>query len=224
MGCDNGWYGSKSLRLIHKIWSRYTDFEHFIGIWEIIAFVNRVLLTRHQNDTTFDTLFTLFLLLAPLWVNAFLYMTLGRMVWFFAETRKLARLSAQRFGTLFVLLDVVSFIVQLIGAIPIANSKSSHSTQLMGLHIYMAGIGLQQFFILCFTSMVITLHRRLIQQERRGVLLDRLQNGPLRWRWLFYGIYFVLLMISVRSLPSLCPVDLPAHTHCVPDPHHFSSC
>lgn len=166
-------------------------------IWEVIAFVGRSLLAKHQNKTTYDTIFTLFLLLAPLWVNAFLYMTLGRMVWFFDETQKLAKLSARRFGTLFVLLDIFSFIIQLIGAVPIALPKSSHNTQLLGLHIYMAGIGLQQFFILCFTGLMVTLHRRLIQQERRGVLLDRLQNGSLRWRWLFYGIYFVLLMITV---------------------------
>ncbi|KUL82894.1 hypothetical protein ZTR_08998 [Talaromyces verruculosus] len=84
-------------------------------------------------------------------------MTVGRMVWFFDETRKLAKLSAQRFGTLFVLLDVFSFIVQVIGAVQIAILKSSHNTQLLGLHIYMAGIGLQQFFILCFTGLMITL-------------------------------------------------------------------
>lgn len=167
------------------------------GVWEVIAFISRTILTKHQNQTTYNTIFTLFLLLAPLWLNAFLYMTLGRMVWFFDETRKLTKLSAQRFGTLFVCLDIFSFIVQVVGAVPIALPKSSHDTQLLGLHIYMAGIGLQQFFILCFTGLMITLHRRLIQQERRGVLLDRLQNGSLRWRWLFYGIYCVLLMITV---------------------------
>lgn len=172
------------------------------GVWEVIAFISRTLLTKHQNKNTYDTIFTLFLLLAPLWLNAFLYMTLGRMVWFFDETRKLAKLSAQRIGTLFVLLDVFSFIIQVIGAVPIAIPKSSHNTQLLGLHIYMAGIGLQQFFILCFTGLMITLHRRLLQQERRSVLLDRLQNGSLPWQWLFYGIYFVLLMITVSIHPS----------------------
>lgn len=171
-------------------------------IWEVIAFISRTLLTKHQNKTTYDTIFTLFLLLAPLWLDAFLYMTLGRMVWFFDETQKLAKLSAQRFGTLFVLLDVFLFILQVIGAVPIAIPKSAHNTQLLGLHIYMAGIGLQQFFILCFTGLMFTLHRRLLQQERRAVLLDRLQNESLPWRWLSYGTYFVLLMITVSIHPS----------------------
>lgn len=171
------------------------------GIWEVIAFIIRTFLTKHQSKTNFDTIFIFFLLLAPLWLNAFLYMTLGRMVWFFDEnskTRKTLR-SAIRHAFCFTR----CLFVHCPGhrSCPDCLPKSSHNTQLLGLHIYMAGIGLQQFFILCFTGLMITLHRRLLQQERRSVLLDRLQNGSLRWRWLFYGIYFVLLMITVGVYP-----------------------
>lgn len=199
------------------------------SVWEVIAFISRTLLTKHQNKTTYDTIFTLFLLLAPLWLNAFLYMTLGRMVWFFDETRKLAKLSAQRFGTLFVCLDIFSFFIQVIGAVPIALPKSSHKTQLLGLHVYMAGIAFQQFIILCFTCLMITLHRRILQQERRGVLLDRLQNGSLRWQWLFYGIYFVLLMITVSIHPPprseiYGPKISRTNDFCLIDSYYLSPC
>ncbi|KAL1964502.1 hypothetical protein VTN77DRAFT_6928 [Rasamsonia byssochlamydoides] len=168
--------------------------------WELVAMIFRVLLTKHQNNTTYNTYNQLLFLLAPLWINAFLYMTLGRMLWFFDETQRLGGLSPQRFGTAFVALDIVSFIVQAAGASITTSSNVSQSTLETGIHIYMGGIGLQEFFILGFIGLMVTLHRRLIQQEQRGVLLHRLHNGSLPWRWLFYGMYFALVMITVRII------------------------
>lgn len=72
----------------------------------------------------------------------------------------------------------------------------------------MGGIGLQELFILCFTGMLITLHRRLLVQEQRGIMLDRLHNGPLSWRWLFYGMYFALTMITVTHPSSSLQTSL----------------
>lgn len=170
------------------------------GAWEIAAMVMGALLAKKQNSETYDTLHTILFLLAPLWINAFLYMTLGRMVWFFDEKKKLAGLSAQRFGSLFVWLDIFSFLIQATGAVLSSQTDASHSSIMLGLHIYMGGIGAQEFFILCFTVMLVTLHRRLIKQEQRGIMLERLHNGTMPWRWLFYGMYFALTMITVRFL------------------------
>lgn len=167
------------------------------GAWELTAMVFGALLAKHQNSGTYDTLHTLLFLLAPLWINAFLYMTLGRMVWFFDERKKLAGLSPQRFGSIFVWLDVFSFLVQATGAIISQQTGVPNSTIMLGLHVYMVGIGVQEFFVLCFSIMLITLHRRLLLQEQRGIMLERLHNGNLKWRWLFYGMYFALTMITV---------------------------
>ncbi|KAH8703307.1 RTA1 like protein-domain-containing protein [Talaromyces proteolyticus] len=170
------------------------------AIWEIGAMVMAALLAKHQNSDTYDTVHQVLFLLAPLWINAFLYMTLGRMVWFFDETKRLGGLSAQRFGSLFVWLDVISFLVQAAGALLSSSKDASDSTVQLGLHLYMAGIGIQEFFIVCFTGLLVILHRRLIRQEQRGVMLERLNNGTLRWRWLFYGMYFALAMITIRII------------------------
>lgn len=170
------------------------------ALWELIAMIFRVLLTKHQDNANYDTYHQLFFLLAPLWINAFLYMTLGRMLWFFDETRRLGGLSPQRFAMLFVGLDIVSFLVQAAGASITSQSNISQHMLIMGIHIYMGGIGLQEFFILGFVGLLVTLHRRLVRQERRAVLLHRLHNGSLPWRWLFYGMYFALVMITVRII------------------------
>lgn len=170
------------------------------ALWELIAMIFRVLLTKHQNNANYDTYHQLFFLLAPLWINAFLYMTLGRMLWFFDETRRLGGLSPQRFATLFVGLDILSFLVQAAGASITSQTNISHRMLMLGIHIYMGGISLQEFFILGFVGLLVTLHRRLVRQERRAVLLHRLHNGSLPWRWLFYGMYFALVMITVRII------------------------
>jgi hypothetical protein len=170
------------------------------AVWELVAIIFRILLTKAQNNSTYDMFNQLFFLLAPLWINAFLYMTLGRMVWFFDETKRLAGLSPKRFGQLFVGLDVISFIIQAIGAVITSSNNVSQSTLEMGIHIYMGGIGLQQFFIIGFTTALVALHRRLIRQERRSIMMHRLYNGTLPWRWLFYGMYFALVMITVRII------------------------
>lgn len=44
---------------------------------------------------------------APLCTNAFVHMVMGRMVWNFTPAAKVFRVSAWRFGQLFVVLDIV---------------------------------------------------------------------------------------------------------------------
>ncbi|KAJ5485554.1 lipid transporter atnI [Penicillium diatomitis] len=172
------------------------------GAWEVLAFVFRTLQTRHQNNGDWDTLFTLFFLLAPIWINAFLYMTLGRMIYFFLPEKNLHGISARRFGTIFVWLDIVAFLVQAAGAILAGNQDSDTGSLITtGLNIYMGGIGLQEAFILCFLILAIKLHRRMLRLERSAdEPNERLTKTPLNWRWLFYGLYFCLEMITIRII------------------------
>jgi hypothetical protein len=128
-------------------------------------------------------------------------MTLGRMIYFYLPQRKLAGISAQRYGIIFVTLDIIAFLVQLAGASLTTNTGTETKTVLLSLHIYMGGIGMQEFFILCFLGLTIQLHRIILRMERDGVLgLEKLQQGAFPWRWLFYSVYFALGMITVSVL------------------------
>lgn len=63
----------------------------------------------------------------------------------------------------------------------------------LGLHIYMAGVGIQQLFILIFVFFATQLHRALL----RGEGLDRhSQKQALR---LLYTVYAVLALITVTT-------------------------
>jgi hypothetical protein len=130
-------------------------------------------------------------------------MTLGRMIYFFLPERRLAGISARRYGIIFVTLDIIAFLVQLAGAALTTNNDANDAetkTVLLGLHIYMGGIGMQEFFILCFLGLAIHLHRTIIQMEEMGQTgMEQLQRGRFPWRWLFYTIYFTLGMITVGA-------------------------
>ncbi|PYH82443.1 hypothetical protein BO82DRAFT_431678 [Aspergillus uvarum CBS 121591] len=173
------------------------------ALWELLAFIFRALLTRKQNSDIYDTMYTIFFLLAPIWINAYLYMTLGRLIHFFLPTRRLANLTSTHYARLFVCLDIVAFLVQLAGAFMTTGEDQPQTTIMRGLHIYMGGIGMQEFFVLIFTGLTIYLHRKMLYMERDGTLdMERVHRaaGPFRptWKRLLAVMYLALGLITVR--------------------------
>ena len=63
---------------------------------------------------------------------------------------------------------------------------------LRGIHIYMGGIGIQQFFIIIFTVLAVQFHRDLHQQPRT--------KGNRQARYLLYVLCTVLVLITVRII------------------------
>lgn len=81
--------------------------------------------------------------------------------------QKLRDITARRFGLIFVLFDIIAFLVQLGGASLASNKNESTHLVLIGLHLYMGGIGLQETFVLGYTAL--TIHqRKLAQMEQIG--------------------------------------------------------
>ncbi|KAL1835060.1 hypothetical protein VTK73DRAFT_6343 [Phialemonium thermophilum] len=148
--------------------------------WETVAFVLLALGSRDQQQQAYAMAHQILFLLAPLWVNAFSYMTLARTAHFFLPHRAArprddahpgdgrARLDASpsdrpptvlavrstAISKLFVWADVVTFLVQATGGVMINPDPSQAKTSAIGLKVYMVGVGIQQGCILCFTAMV----------------------------------------------------------------------
>jgi hypothetical protein len=116
------------------------------------------------------------------------------MVNFYSPTRKVWFLSPSILALIFVTLDIVSFIVQLIGG-GMAGPGSTPESQKKGLNIYMGGIGMQEGFIILFLGLVIKFHREQLQAEREGRLAPEKMIG---WRWLIWALYGCLLAITIR--------------------------
>lgn len=48
--------------------------------WELAAFVVRALAAHRQNSEAFAIVSNILFLLAPLWINAYVYMTASRLI------------------------------------------------------------------------------------------------------------------------------------------------
>ncbi|KAL2074073.1 hypothetical protein VTL71DRAFT_7851 [Oculimacula yallundae] len=161
--------------------------------WECIGFIFRALSARNQQSAGILTVSQLSILLAPLWMNAFSYMVLGRMIHFYIPTHRLLGLKASTFASSFVLLDIICFIIQLIGG-GMAGVGAPPEQMKTGLDIYKAGIALQEVFVIFFLGLAAYFHVTMWKLERNGIL-------PLEkktWPRLLGAVYMSLVFISAR--------------------------
>lgn len=72
---------------------------------------------------------------------------------------------------------------------------ASDKMQKMGLHVYQAGIGVQQAVILAFFAVIIGFHRKMVEMERDGWRDSHRRS----WKLMIWVLYAVLVLISVSS-------------------------
>lgn len=182
------------------------------SIWESVAFTFRALSARNQQSIGFILIYQIFILLAPICeskdlprgarassltslsgVNAFDYMVLGRMIHYFVPSGKLFGIPSAVIAANFVLLDITSFIVQLVGG-SLAGPTSPAEERMRAIHIYMGGIGLQQFFIVLFLFLAVKFHVTMSGRKTAAAA------GQTEWKPLLYVLYLSLAMITVRII------------------------
>jgi RTA1 like protein len=168
------------------------------ALWETLAFVTGALGAHNQQNVGFATAHSLLFLLAPLWINAFVYMTFSRLVYYILPEQKVGGIKASKLAKFFVWFDILSFIVQAAGGVMVSPGADANVIKI-GIDVYMAGIGLQEAFILFFMFLMIRFHRRAITLEREGLVINRER----RWRSLLFALYAVLLAITVCHLAFL---------------------
>jgi hypothetical protein len=75
--------------------------------WETAAFCLRSVGTRNQQSSVYPYVSTVLVLLAPMWVNAFDYMVMGRMIYFFVPDQKIWGVRGIKIAKIFVWLDIL---------------------------------------------------------------------------------------------------------------------
>ncbi|KAL6245747.1 hypothetical protein RBB50_006900 [Rhinocladiella similis] len=168
------------------------------ALWQTIAYCFRIVSIKTPASLGDYAAWFVLILGAPLWTNAFVYMVVGRMVWNFVPNAKVLGLAAWRFSLCFITFDIVCFIIQVYGAASAEQGNNTVAQTLQGLHIYMAGVGLQQLFILVFTAFTVQLHRSLLRAQ---VLDTQPRKNVLQ---LIYVVYAVLFLITLRIIFRLC--------------------
>lgn len=127
-------------------------------------------------------------------------MTLGRMIHFYHPYKTLMDIKAASMAKFLVWLDVILFIVQGTGVAILSSNPTDPKALTTGSHMYMAGIGVQQFFIVLFIGLVSLLQRQIIRLERTDM-----DTGRPGWQGLCVALYIVMALISVRAPPTQGP-------------------
>lgn len=150
-------------------------------------------------------------------------MLLARLIHFYHPAHSILRIPASVLSSIFVLLDIVSFVIQIVGG-SYAGPTAPEEQQMKGVHIYMGGIGLQQLFICVFVALAAKFYAEMNALERAGIVKEG-------WRRLLWTLFGSLGFITVRYLNTpppppfslfpllFCDAKLIQH----PDTHHFPS-
>lgn len=134
------------------------------GLWETLSFAARIISARnHTQKGSYDASFLL-VLLAPLSINAFDYMLLGRLMQFFLPGERLMGIAGSSMGYFFVCFDIVSFVVQIGGGLLSLSKKAK--TAKLGLHIVTAGVIFQEALILLFMALSVQFSSRRLRAHR----------------------------------------------------------
>ncbi|KXL42809.1 hypothetical protein M433DRAFT_71194 [Acidomyces richmondensis BFW] len=156
------------------------------------AYTMRTLSIRFVTNSGYYTYWFVLMMIAPIWTNAFAYMVCGRMVYNFTEKGSVFKMKAWNFGLIFVLLDIFAFFIQVIGAVIASIQTSNTKLPMIGIHIYMGGIGFQQLCIFLFLALAARLHMRLRVQPPS---CERHTAFTCLW-----VLYVVVLLITIRII------------------------
>ncbi|KXH38394.1 hypothetical protein CNYM01_14199 [Colletotrichum nymphaeae SA-01] len=143
---------------------------------------------------------TLCLLVAPALFAASIYMVLGRLI-IHLRSESLSPIKPSRLTKVFVIGDILSFIVQIMGAGMLASS----STMNTGKTVILLGLVVQLIFFGLFVISSAVFHSRvskhmppiLMEEEEANTGWRRLFNG---WRGVMSVLYIASVLIFVRSL------------------------
>ncbi|KUJ17587.1 uncharacterized protein LY89DRAFT_584821 [Mollisia scopiformis] len=183
------------------------------SLWEFASFTTRSLSTLHQQSVALLLVSQLFVLLAPLWINAFAYMLLARLINFYSPTRSILSIPTPILSVIFVSLDFISFVIQLVGG-SWAGPTAPEADQLKGIHIYMGGIGLQQFFIFVFLGLAVKFQFEMKEVDRLGR-----GRGDQKWKGMLWTLYASFGFITIRIFFRLIEFSA-GNTSSNPLPYH----
>lgn len=167
------------------------------GIWELTGFALRVCAIHDPYSGAFHSSMGVIILLAPLWINAFVYMALGRLIHLSLEHDKILRLRARQLTAMFVAFDITAFFMQASGGVLAAKSNNP-PTKVAGYNIYSAGVGIQMGFILWFVALVVRFHHKLRAPDVYKLTAEGRAALPSIKR-LIYALYAVLALILYRN-------------------------
>lgn len=180
--------------LFHRTWYGWVIVVS--GALQVATYVFRDLSILAPDSELYYVLWFVLILVASVWTNAYVYMVFGRLVWRHHPDRTVLKLNAWHYGTSFVVLDMLAFVVQVGGAVMAARPGAKVDHVMRGLHTYMVGVGIQETFILCFCVVVSVFLRDLCRQRAKVDV-----SSPILLVWVLLAALF---LITVSTSPPFC--------------------
>ncbi|KAK1454533.1 hypothetical protein CMEL01_16665 [Colletotrichum melonis] len=169
------------------------------GVVELIGYMGRFLSSNAPDVIVFFMIQALCLLVAPALFAASIYMVLSRLI-IHLRSESLSPIRPSRLTKIFVIGDILSFIVQIMGA----GMLASTSTMNTGKTVILLGLVVQLIFFGLFVISSAVFHSRVskhmplaLMEEEANTGWRRLFNG---WRGVMSVLYIASVMIFVRSL------------------------
>ncbi|KAK9328250.1 RTA1 like protein-domain-containing protein [Lipomyces starkeyi] len=161
------------------------------GVFETIGYIGRILSSRQTPNWTLVPYIiqTLFLLVAPALFAASIYMELGRII-LVVDGESCSLIQRRWLTKIFVIGDILSFLMQSGGGGIMASSSSSAKT---GEDIIIGGLVIQVLFFGFFIITALVFHGRLHRHPTQ-------RSISLPWRKHQYTLYAASIFILIRSV------------------------
>ncbi|CAF3735783.1 unnamed protein product [Adineta steineri] len=157
------------------------------GIAEVVGYATRLVSRANPfNKDIYSTQYAL-IVLAPIFLVASLYVMLGRIIRFVGHR---SLIPAKRIALIFITGDVITFLVQIFGAIVLLNKNNPNSVNL-GKNILLVGLIIQIGVFFFFTICAIHFH---VTVNKSG------QHNGGNWRQLIKALYVACVFVLLRSL------------------------
>ncbi|KZT54886.1 hypothetical protein CALCODRAFT_485204 [Calocera cornea HHB12733] len=143
------------------------------SIWELTGLITRTMSTLDQTQTTFATISQPLVLLAPIWINAFVYMCLRRTMHYFLPAERVLGIKAETVAVIFICVTSPpsSFVVQAGGGLATDGTQDVNVVRI-ALLVYTSGVALQQLFICFFFAIAIRIIYRLAEYASGAIITD----------------------------------------------------
>lgn len=163
------------------------------SLWELIGFITRIISIHQPTTLSYYAASMTLIIVAPVWIVAFYYMTLGRIILTFLPKNRVFGISSRFLTMIFLLGDVISFIVQLVASGILNNEDGTQEQFDLGRYIFVGGVTFQFTVFMGFVGLC----WRFEVDYRRDVVG---QVGEESWRGLMKVMYVGCACVVVRSV------------------------
>ncbi|KAJ3163471.1 hypothetical protein HDU86_000050 [Geranomyces michiganensis] len=171
--------------------SRYMAIMLVVCGMEVVGFAARVYSINHLTDRTAVIVSSIGLIIPPVLSCAALYMIFGRFIHYIGNQYSFLR--GNLVAVVFIVSDVVTFLVQVYGATALVGSNTGPDVE-RGRKILMVGLVIQIVSFVVFVIAIIAFHLR-VQSRSAAMIPHRAQWTPLLW-----ALHINSACIVVRSV------------------------